>query len=104
MKHQNRSKPPNKRLGNVWFAGRHFRAPGRVSASAGGAKTLRRGGVVLSNDRAKRAPTNRLAVMGPHSGSKAIHRAASTLMRRTVDYSQINHHNRLGSSHAEWHE
>jgi len=58
----------------------------------------------LSNDRAKRALTNRIADLGPHSESNAIHRAASTLMRRTVDYSQINHHNRLGSSHAEWHE
>jgi hypothetical protein len=41
---------------------------------------------------------------GPHPESKAIHRAASMLVHRTVDYSQINNHNRLGSSHAEWHE
>ena len=70
----------------------------------GGAKTLRRGEAALSNDRAKRALTNRIADLGPHSESKAIHRAASTFMRCTVDYSQINHRNRLGSSHAERHE
>jgi hypothetical protein len=49
-------------------------------------KILRRGGAVLSNDRAKRD-------MGPHSGDPPSGIDAHV---PTVDYSQINNHNRLG--------
>jgi hypothetical protein len=61
----------------------------------------------LSNDRAKRALINRIVDLAAASWIKGDPPSGidtHTPLRRTINYSQINHRNRLGSSHAEWHE